>query len=425
MALTPEQIVIVKSTAPVLKQYGNDITIVFYKSLLAAHPDLRNMFSLRNQQTGAQQKALANAVLGYATYIDDLPKLRHAVERIAHKHASLYVEPAQYAVVGEHLIKAIAEVLGDALTPEIAEAWTLAYNQLAQVFIAREGQLYEANGPWTGWRKFKIIRRIAESDTVTSFYLAPSDSIPLPKFLPGQYVSLQVSIPELNGLYQSRQYSLSEAPRTNGEYYRVSVKRESTVARSTPEEIGQGKVPGLVSNLLHDKYQLGDEVDLSHPQGEFFVDPMDASKASSPLIMISTGVGATPMVSIMDAILSSESKMQSRPMTWIQGGRHSSYLCFASHVRQVCREKENIKAHIFLDQVRPGDSKGEHYDFETSLDLDKLDPVKDLFVGDRSAEYYVCGPEPWMLQVRGKLSEMSVSMEQMHLELFATGDVSG
>jgi nitric oxide dioxygenase len=425
MALTAEQIAIVKSTAPVLKEHGNDITAVFYQHLLSENPSLKNMFSLRNQQTGAQQKALANAVLGYATYVDDLPKLKHAVERIAHKHASLFVTPAQYDVVGAYLMRAIGEVLGDALTPEVAEAWTAAYGALAQVFVAREAQLYAANGSWTGWRKFKILRRIEESDVVTSFYLAPVDGAPLPAFLPGQYVSLQVPLPELDGLMQSRQFSLSSAPKPGAEYFRVSVKREDTVEGASAEDIAQGLVPGLVSNMLHSKYHPGDEVELSAPQGEFFVDPSDASKADTPLVLISAGVGATPLVSIVDAVLAPESKTRSRPVTWVQGARSSSRLCFAGHVRSVCRENPNVRAHVFLDEVREGDSKGDQYDYGTTLDLTKLDGKADLFVGDERAEYFICGPEPWMVAVRAKLSEMGVGWDRMHLELFATGDVPG
>jgi nitric oxide dioxygenase len=423
MAITQEQIAIVKSTAPVLKQHGNDITDVFYKTMLGDIPALKNMFSLRNQQTGAQQKALANAVLGYATYIDDLPKLKHAVERIAHKHASLYVEPAQYDIVGKYLMQAIGTVLGDALTPEIADAWTAAYAQLAQVFIAREDQLYQENGSWTSWRKFKILRMVEESDSVTSFYLAPSDREPLPMFLPGQYVTLQIPIPELNGLYQSRQFSLSEAPKPKGEYYRVSIKREKPATSATPEEIGAGMVAGLVSSMLHSRYQPGDEVELSHPQGEFFVDPTDASKARTPLILISAGVGVTPMISIMDAVLSPQSKTRARPMTWIHGSRSSASLCFCGHVRQTCAENKNVRAHVFLDEVRASDHKGEQFDFETPIDLSRLDPGTDLFLDDQSSEYYICGPEVWMLAVRETLAEMGVDMDRMHLELFATGDV--
>jgi nitric oxide dioxygenase len=151
-SLTPEQIAIVKATAPVLQEHGNTITTVFYNNLLNANPELKNIFSLTSQTTGRQPRALAGAVLAYATYIDDLPKLRGAVERIAHKHVSLQVSAAQYDVVGRFLIQAIGQVLGDAATPDIVDAWTNAYGVLAGVFIGREAQMYEANKAdhWVG-----------------------------------------------------------------------------------------------------------------------------------------------------------------------------------------------------------------------------------------------------------------------------------
>ncbi|KAG8415860.1 hypothetical protein J3459_014020 [Metarhizium acridum] len=148
MALTAQQIATVKSTAPVVKQYGKTITTTFYKNMLSAHPELKNYFSLKNQQSGAQSAALANAVFAYASYIDDLPKLSGAVERIAQKHASLFIKPDQYPIVGKYLVGAFAEVLGNALTPEVAEAWVAAYGQLADIFIQREKQLYSDAGEW-------------------------------------------------------------------------------------------------------------------------------------------------------------------------------------------------------------------------------------------------------------------------------------
>ena len=422
MALTQEQIAIVKSTAPVLKEHGETITALFYKNMLTENPSLKNIFNQRAQQTGAQPRALATAVLAYATHIDDLGKLSHAVERIAHKHASLFVEPAQYPIVGKYLMGAIGEVLGDALTPEIAAAWTAAYGQLADVFIGREAQLYADNGSWAGWRRFRVERRVAETAAVTTFYLAPVDGVPLPVYRPGQYVSLQVPVPQLSGLLQSRQYSLSEAPRAGAAHYRISVKRDVV---ADPAAVAAGREPGTVSNLLHDQFQVGDEVELSHPQGEFFVDPTDATKSAAPLVLVSASVGATPLVSILDATLSPESKTRGRPTTWIQCGSSTGALCFVDHVRSVCRDHKNVRAHVFVDQAGEGDRPGEDFDFASQLDLGKLDGVQDLFLDQPQAEYYLCGPEPWMVAVRARLAELGVDWERMHLELFATGDVPG
>jgi nitric oxide dioxygenase len=422
-AVTESQIAIVKATAPVLQEHGVAITTVFYDNLLRENPDLHNVFSNSSQATGRQQRALAGAVLGYATYIDDLPKLAHAVERIAHKHVSLQVTPAQYDVVGKYLIQAIGQVLGAAATPEIVDAWVAAYGALAAVFINREGEMYKANAAdhWTGWRKFRIVRKQPESSVITSFYLAPVDGTPLPKFYPGQYVSLQVHVPEL-GYLQSRQYSLSEGPTPAGEYYRISVKKEEADATAGVS------VPGLISNLLHARYAVGDEVELSHPQGEFYVDPADVSKEGVPAVLISAGVGATPLKAILDSLTTTtrgQAPAVKRPVSWIHSARSSAMQPFGDAVRQICRENENVTANVFLRNLGPDDKAGVHYEFgDMRLDLAKLDAQRDLFVGDARAEYFVCGPEPFMVDVRAALEAMGVERSRVFLELFATGDVA-
>ncbi|OIW27847.1 globin-like protein [Coniochaeta ligniaria NRRL 30616] len=420
--LTPHQIAVVKSTAPVLKDHAEAITTIFYANLLAANPGLNNIFSITSQTTGRQPRALAGAVLAYATYIDDLPKLAAAVELIAHKHASLQVSAPQYAVVGKFLMEAIGLVLGEAATPEIVEAWTAAYGVLADVFISREAQLYEvqkAHG-WVGWRKFRVTRKVVETaGHITSFYLEPVDGVtPLPGFLPGQYVSVQVFVPEL-GFLQSRQYSLSEAPgAAEGRYYRVSVKRE-------PGEVVDH--PGMVSNLLHDKVEVGDEVELSHPQGEFWVDPKDESKKGVPAVLISAGVGATPMMAILRALAPErkEEVVVKRPVSWIQGARSSRMHPFADAVRDVSRDNEQVTANVFLTTVEDEDKEGVDYHFgKTRIDLEKLDADKHLFLGDKRAEYFVCGPELFMIQTRRALVAKGVDEERIRLEVFATGGVA-
>jgi nitric oxide dioxygenase len=421
--LSKNLIAIVKATAPVLQQHGVAITTVFYNNMLRENPELHNIFSTTSQATGRQPRALAGAVLGYATYIDDLPKLTHAVERIAHKHVSLQVTPAQYDIVGKYLIQAIGQVLGEAATPAIVDAWTAAYGVLAKVFINREGEMYKANAAenWVGWRKFKIVRKVPESSVITSFYLAPVDGqAPLPKFLPGQYVSLQVPVSEL-GYLQSRQYSLSEGPTASGEYYRISVKKE--------EADSETGIPGLISNMLHAKYAVGDEVELSHPQGEFFVDPSDTSKEGVPAVLISAGVGATPLKAILDSLTTSSAAggqppAVKRPVSWIHSARSRAMQPFADDVRQICRENENVTANVFLRNLGPDDEAGVHYDFgDMRLDLAKLDKERDLFLSDAKAEYFICGPEPFMVDVRAALVALGVDQSRIFLELFATGDV--
>lgn len=418
-AITPEQIAIVKATVPVLQEHGNTITAVFYNHLISENESLRNVFSKTSQDTLRQPRALASSVLAYATYIDDLPKLAHAVERIAHKHVSLQVTPAQYDVVGAYLIRAIGEVLGAAATPAIVDAWTVAYGVLASVFIGREGQMYQANAAegWTGWRKFKIARKVAETPSITSFYLEPVGGAPLPRYLPGQYISLQLHVPAL-GYLQSRQYSLSEAARDGGKYYRISVKRDDG---EKPE------LPGIISNLLHDKYAEGDEVELSHAQGEFYVDPTDATKEGVPAVLISGGVGATPLLAILESLVPGEGRPKpvARPVTWIHGSRSSGEQPFAEEVRKIVKGSGNVASHVFLQTVGEQDKEGETYNFgETVIDLARLDREKDLYLGNERAEYFVCGPEGFMIAIRRHLMGWGVDKKRISLELFATGDVA-
>jgi len=415
-ALTQAQIDIVKSTAPVLKEHGVNITTTMYNNLLAANPDLRNVFSMTSQTTGRQPRALAGAVLAYATYIDDLPKLHDAVELIAHKHASLQITAPQYDLVGQTLIAAIGQVLGDAATPDIVDAWTKAYAVLAGVFIGREAELYEIQRQhnWLGWRKFRVARRVAGTDIVASFYLEPTDGGPLPAYLPGQYVSLQIFVPEL-GFLQSRQYSLSESPaKTGGKYYRISVKKE-------PGEVLDH--PGLISNMLHAGYDAGAEVELTHPQGDFFVDPADKAKEGVPAVLMSAGVGCTPMMSILGSLTADDAAVK-RPVSWVQGARSSRTLPFANAVRDITRANPNVTASVFLTTVNDQDKIGVDYHFgETRIDLEKLDKDKDLFLGDKRAEYFVCGPQLFMIQTQRALLGKGIEQERIHLEVFETGGV--
>lgn len=405
--LTPSQMAIIKATVPVLQAHGETITRVMYRNMIEAHPELHNVFSTTSQATGRQPRALARAVLAYAMYIDDLPKLEHAVERIAQKHASLFIQPEQYDIVATYLLGAISQVLGDAATPEIVDAWSAAYSILAKVFIGREQELYRADKEWTGWRKFRITRKKVEAKWVVSFYLEPVDGVvPLPKFLPGQYVSLQVFVPQL-AYNQSRQYSLSHAPEEAGRFYRVTIKRDRD------DETG---VDGLISNMLHDSYEEGDTVELSHPHGEFFLDPSDVSREGAPVVLVSAGVGATPLVSMLQAL--SQPSAVKRPVSWIHTSRSKATQPFADEVVSIVNGglKDRISTRVHLRQ-------GVHGEGLSRLDILALDPEAELFVHDPRSEYYICGPEAFMLDLRRTLVDLGVKNNRVYLELFATGDV--
>lgn len=143
--LDQKTIDLVKSTAPTLKQHGREITTRMYEIMFRNHPEVKEQFDMSAQANGTQPAKLATAVYSYAAQIDNLPALKSMVEKIAHRHVATHVQPEQYAIVGESLLQAIKDVLGDAATEEVMTAWTEAYQVLADVFINREQQIYQGN----------------------------------------------------------------------------------------------------------------------------------------------------------------------------------------------------------------------------------------------------------------------------------------
>ncbi|MCJ1430669.1 hypothetical protein MMC27_000019 [Xylographa pallens] len=298
-------------------------------------PSLKNVFNQANQLSGAQAKALASSLYAYASYIDDLG----------------VVQPEQYDIVGNCLLGAMKEVLGHALTPEIHTAWAVAYRQLADLMIGREAQLYKQRDEWTYWRDFVIARKVQEPEE------NGESKRTLLSYHPGQFISIGTDVPQLKHL-QPRQYSLSDAPRP--EYYRVSVKREKgldPLHHDAPEH------PGIISNILHDHKEVGDVIQVSHPAGDFFVNTMQQRDKKQPLVLISAGVGLTPLLSILKSLVES-GLMQS--ISWIHATRSSTLQAFASEL---------------LSEGK--DVRGVDYDHVGRMNIDKLDKERNLFL-DRS-----------------------------------------
>ena len=194
---------------------------------------MRPYFNPAHQRSGSQQRALAGAICAYAQHVDNPAALTDAVELIAQKHVSLGIRPEHYPIVGENLLASIKEVLGDAATDDIIDAWAAAYGALADIFIGREADIYqeqEQRFGWQGFKPFVVARREPESDNITSFYLRPADGAALHPHKPGQYITLRVDVPGAGPVM--RNYSLSNAP--GDEYYRISVKREAAPMEGAP-----------------------------------------------------------------------------------------------------------------------------------------------------------------------------------------------
>lgn len=427
IGLTSRQIEIIKSTAPILEEHGTTITTVFYNNMLTAHPELNNVFNTTNQLNGHQPRALAGSLLAYVSHIDDLSALSSAVELICNKHASLYIRPEDYKIVGKFLLEAMKEVLRDALTEEVQSAWEAAYWVLAHILVNRENELYtQCEEGWTDWRDFRVCKKIPESDEITSFYLRPVDGKPLPAFRPGQYISVRVDVPELKHA-QPRQYSLSDKPRSD--YYRISVKKESELRPENSETDNVCRVhvhPGYVSSILHDSTEEGDIVQVSHPFGEFF---LSGEEATHPIVLLSAGVGVTPLMSILNTIISTKSARQ-RKIHFIHGSRTDESRAFRNHVQSLAQRDKHPGFQTTFFTTKPSssfenDKQGVNCHYRSGrINVDKLDSVKDLYLDDSSTEFYICGPEKFMRDTEDGLRSRGISAEQIKMELFGTGGLS-
>ncbi|WP_372835572.1 NO-inducible flavohemoprotein [Pontibacterium sp.] len=390
MSLSAQTISIVKSTAPVLAQHGEEITQHFYQQMFKENPELLDIFNAANQKTGRQQAALANAVYAYAANIDNLGVLTAAVQRIAHKHASFNILPEHYPIVGKHLLGAVAHVLGDAVTDDVVKAWTEAYGLLADIFIEVEEGIYRENensqGGWRGTRDFKVVGKVLESELITSFYFEPADGGTVADFIPGQYIGIYLQ-PADSENRCIRQYSLSDAP--NGKQYRISVKREDN---------------GQISNHLHDSVQVGDTLQLSPPSGDFFLD----TRAESPVVLLSGGVGQTPMLSMLNSLVANNSQ---REIRYVHSAVNGKVHAFGEHVSEIAAKHDNVEQVLFYDQ--PTDTCSGHQ-FSGLTDLNAV--RKQIELPD--AHYYFCGPLGYMSMISETLKGWGVPVENIHFEVF-------
>ncbi len=386
----------VKATAPAVAAHAEAITRRFYELLFADNPEVQGFFNQAHQHSGGQQRALAGAICAYAANIDNLGALGPAVELIAQKHGSLGIQPEHYPIVGKHLLRAIKQVLGDAATDDILAAWGQAYGFLADVLIGRERAIYAAQaaapGGWTGWRPFVVERKVSESAIVTSFYLKPHDGAALADYKPGQYIT--VASPHPGTPTSPRNYSLSDRP--GQDHYRISVKREP------------GAPPGLVSNYLHDHVEVGHVLQVGPPCGEL---TLDVAAVRRPIVLLSGGVGLTPMLAMLKALAHHDVDV---PIYFIHGTRNSATHALAQEVREIAAQRPNVHVH-----VRYSDPLATDLADAASHEVGIVDvALLGRLLPDRDAEFYLCGPKPFMACILHGLQGWGVPAAQIHLEFF-------
>lgn len=394
--LNEKTIHIVKATAPILEQHGETLTRHFYQRLFSQNPEVLPFFNPANQVAGTQQKALAGAICAYASNIDQLDKLGGAVELIAQKHASLQIKPEHYPIVGQNLLASIKEVLGEAATTDVIQAWGEAYGLLANILIGRESQIYDnhAAAGWSSFKEFRVIRKERESTNITSFYLMPVDGATLPLFLPGQYITVRVSTP--CGNTTMRNYSLSDKPGLP--YLRISVKRESGAEAATPD--------GYVSNMLHRSIEINDVIEVAPPCGEFFLDVSE--KHQRPLVLIAAGIGITPLYSMLRSALAS---MPNLPIILIHAVLNETVQPFKAVFDELAAMHSNLTVHYRYSEAGASDT----HNSDTGLVDAAL--IKHL-VSEPDADYFCCGPKPFMAHVYHELLTWGAPASQVHMEFF-------
>jgi nitric oxide dioxygenase len=317
---------------------------------------------------------------------DSVPE--HLLSRISHKHAALAIAPEQYQIVHENLFWAIGDVLGEAVTPEVAAAWDEVYWIMANTLINLERGLYADFGgkPENIWRTWRVVEKRHETDDVVSIVVERTDERDVYPSQPGQYVTLQM--PTKDGLHQPRQYSLTRTD--DGHHRTFAVKRVHDA----------GKPEGEVSTLVHDSLKVGDEVTLSAPFGDVVL-----AGGDGPLVFASAGIGVTPYAGMLNHLAAQGSQ---REVLFLHAGTSPESFVLRDQITQDLASLPNATLHSWFEQ--PGGELGpnEHQGF---MDVTAVDLPQD-------ATYYLCGPLPFMQAVRERLLGLGVPPRKIQYEVF-------
>lgn len=370
--LKQQTIDIIKATVPVLEVHGATITQTFYRNLLNDHKELLNIFNHTNQAKGRQPQALANTVYAAAVHIENLEAILPVVMGIAHKHRSLGILAEHYPIVGDYLLKAIKEVLGDAATDDIINAWAEAYGVIADIFISVEEDLYkqeEARGGWRLFKPFTVSKVEPINEIVTNFYVTPVDGQPLPEAAAGQYISVRVKAAG-SEYAMIRQYTVTDM--TDNNEYRISVKRET------------GEHAGAFSNFLHDEVQAGFELEVSSPAGLFTL-----AEGTEDVLFIAGGIGVTPLYRMLKTATN-------RSTAFIQ-----------------CANSESVAA--FTEQIAAAADKHVTIYSNERGPIAQAD-IEPLLTNDTIV--YVCGPVAFMQHVIELLQAAGVAQDRIRYEFF-------
>ncbi|MDP3920633.1 MAG: 2Fe-2S iron-sulfur cluster-binding protein [Candidatus Omnitrophota bacterium] len=303
------------------------------------------------------------------------------------------------------VMRVVRESLGSKRREHLEEQ--VFRQRIDQIMDKRRFEMEKNELSWNGFRKFEVVRKVAENRDINTFYLAPHDGKPLPPFLPGQYLTFELH-PEggaAAGKPVVRCYSLSDSP-NYPDRYRVSIKRVPP-PRDKPDA-----PPGLISNYFHDRIKEGDILNVKAPSGHFTLDMTQ----QSPIVLIGGGIGVTPVLSMVNAIAESGSKRQA---WFFFGVRNSAEHIMKDHLREIAAQHENINVHVCYSDPDEKDQQGSDYAHAERVSVDLMKRL----LPSNNFEFYICGPPPLMNQVTKDLKEWGVPSSKIYFEAFGPATV--
>jgi len=281
--------------------------------------------------------------------------------------------------------------------PALPDGWRASFQaMLAQTALpdgaAGNPGLAAVSPPpaWPGFRPLAVTAVERESDSVVSVHLADPGGGAVPPALPGQFLTLR--LPVGSGIRPLvRSYSLSGVP--GADSYRISVKREPH---------------GAGSHFVHDRVRAGDLLEAAAPRGTFIL-----QSGKRPVLLISAGVGATPVLAMLHALAAAGS---GREVWWLHGARSRAEEPFAAEARSLVAAL--ARGHLRICYSRPGAGDAEGRDYQTRGRLSA--PVLTALDVPRSADAYICGPAAFMAEMSAALVGLGVDGASIHTEIFGT-----
>ncbi len=283
------------------------------------------------------------------------------------------------------------ELLRALRVPALSPGWQASFRALLdeEPGSGNAGLVVTSPPPaWPGFRQVTVKAITRESDSAISVRLEEPTGAPLPPARPGQYITLRVQ-PDKAQPALLRNYSLSGPP--GADYYRITVKREKG---------------GSVSGYLHTRLAVGNQLDIAAPRGAFILD-----QTHVPVLLISAGIGATPVLAMLQALAQERSD---REIWCLYGARNGREHPFAAEARAFLSSLPNAHAHVYYSQPGPADVEGRDFDSAgrlTASSLAGLDPPT-------NAQAYLCGPPAFMDEISAGLAALGLDPSRIHTEVF-------